>query len=294
MRRNRGFTLIELLVVMAIIALLVGLLLPALNKARQSARLVKDSTQIQQVHKAWVTYSTEDKGTMPTPGLIRRLPNGTGQIIPGRGEEDIEANNTANLHSAMIMQNYYDPQLLIGPTEISGAVTQFENYNYELYSVSDAVYWDPGFLADLDIDNGIGVCHTSYSSMPIAGARKKTQWTDSFDSNFPILGNRGVPDPDYAVDDSITFQLHGGRKQWVGAICYADNHINVEKSYTPQNVNYQEDGQTLPDHIFINNTGQSSEEGDGIGDGYDAWNAIVTDIDDTENINCTWDDFNFN
>ena len=55
MKNKTGFTLIELLVVMAIIALLLGLLLPALAKARNTARQVKDATQIKQVHTAWFT-----------------------------------------------------------------------------------------------------------------------------------------------------------------------------------------------------------------------------------------------
>ena len=60
--KKRAFTLVELLVVVAIIALLVGLLLPALAKAQQTAKTVKDSNQIKQVHTAMVGRANETKG----------------------------------------------------------------------------------------------------------------------------------------------------------------------------------------------------------------------------------------
>ena len=110
--KKRAFTLVELLVVVAIIALLVGLLLPALAKAQQTAKTVKDSNQIKQVHTAMVGRANETKGgKMPTPGLINRLAYGA-QQIPGEGEEDFAQNRTQNLFSACVAQQLFNTDIL--------------------------------------------------------------------------------------------------------------------------------------------------------------------------------------
>lgn len=66
-RRRQGFTLIELLVVMAIIAILAGLLLPALAGARRRCRQINEVNAGRQLILAWQIYAN-DNGDRVLPG----------------------------------------------------------------------------------------------------------------------------------------------------------------------------------------------------------------------------------
>jgi prepilin-type N-terminal cleavage/methylation domain-containing protein len=263
MKRKRGFTLIELLVVIAIIALLVGLLLPALAKAQRNARSMKDATQMKEIHKSFITFANGNKGKLPIPGLIDRdayteagIPN-LGQI-PGYGPENPKENNTANLYSSMIAQEFFNTDILIGPTEANPIVVEDLDYDFSAYSPADDNYWDDEFEVAIWADPGQGYfCNTSYAHQALCGDRKVLKWRDTQDSTYPILSTRGVEEgiqagePDH--DKSPTLLLHGSKQLWIGNIVFSDNHTGQVENFYPSQTTYEPiDGSTGPikDNIF--------------------------------------------
>lgn len=63
--RRTAFTLVELLVVIGIIAVLAGLLLPALNRAQESSRRVKCASNLRQIGQGMIGYATSNNGSFP-------------------------------------------------------------------------------------------------------------------------------------------------------------------------------------------------------------------------------------
>jgi type II secretory pathway pseudopilin PulG len=75
-RKKRAFTIVELLTVMSIIVILIGLLVPALNKARRFATYVKQKAQLHSMDAAIELFHNEYGSYPPSDGMDKKL-NGT-------------------------------------------------------------------------------------------------------------------------------------------------------------------------------------------------------------------------
>jgi prepilin-type N-terminal cleavage/methylation domain-containing protein len=88
-RSRTGFTLIELLVVIAIISILVGLLMPAVQSARESANRIKCANNLKQIGLAMHLYHDQFQHLPPSRMSMREGPSWAWLILPQLEQENL-------------------------------------------------------------------------------------------------------------------------------------------------------------------------------------------------------------
>lgn len=222
-RSTRAFTLVELLVVISIIALLVGLLLPAIGRARKNAQQVKCGAQVRAIHQGLVAFAQNNKESYPFPSTLDRRH----QTEPNYGGNAVGAKNrTGSIWSILIFNKIVpEPEVFVSPSEVNPFIRPIsmdragKNGAYEFQTVRpgsnsdggvantvnpDLAIWDPSFKGapvpvddrapqTLDSDvSGDTVGNNSYAHGALRGVEYEQRWGTIFSlATIPVIGNRG-------------------------------------------------------------------------------------------------------
>ena len=130
--KQKGFTLIELLVVISIIALLLSILMPSLQKAREQARQIVCGNNVKQIALSEILYSqSNDDYLPPTVGF-------------GQGFYLCQANgDRAFGPGLLVVQGYIKPEMLYNPSYKADRTFRTWGYDNNFYKWSKAPKTDP-------------------------------------------------------------------------------------------------------------------------------------------------------
>ena len=244
---SRTGVIVSILCILVLCAIVFVALMPNVQgRGPGGARRVMDAARIKQIHQSWLIMARQYDGVYPTPSMIVG------------GEPDQTLDTTANLFSMSVMANFLSPERYVGPTEPSRKVVVKDDYNWDLYSPVDGVYWDDTFAADLAVESNV-----SYAHMPLFGANMELYWRETMGADFPILGNRGplggADDP-----DSITYKIHDSSKRWGGNVCRVDGSVRWHDMLTPtgeDNIFAWDRGGPVAEDAMITFTKAMAEDG---------------------------------
>jgi prepilin-type N-terminal cleavage/methylation domain-containing protein len=212
MRKSKGFTLIELLVVISIIALLIGILLPALGAARRTARQMQSNTQVRGIQQAFVLYAQGNNTYYPGMDTLGAI-----DTVSDDGGDGYDPDWRFQI---MLTNNFFTGEYVISPVDVK-------------------TVWTTG-----NVDSGM----YSYAVLDLDQVPERVEWRDTINTEAIVVSDRNTGTG--TTEKTLNSLWTGKKGDWRGSIGWNDNHTTFETEAVDYTTKYGNFTMDENDNLF--------------------------------------------
>jgi prepilin-type N-terminal cleavage/methylation domain-containing protein/prepilin-type processing-associated H-X9-DG protein len=216
--KMNGFTLVELLVVISIMSMLMSILLPSLNRAREAGKRVDCLSNLRQLTMAWYFYAMDNGDNLCSPGTFWNGSGGNYWVADGL---DIPGNNAGNTKQAIE----------------EGVLWYYTEETLNLYKCkSDRSVFLRSYSISLNINGNLSNISRASSKIVFVDASSSWEWI--YDGYFPIKKQCGGGWQWWPWDDTYHRQQITARHIGGCNMSFADFHCGWWTWKDPRTVRF--------------------------------------------------------